>query len=654
MPSLQNKYSYFSYLFKVYFLAILYFALFRAIIVCCNFNALQEIKSNRLILIGEAFGIGFRFDTLVVCSLLLLPVVLGSIAYIFNCLRPPLMKVLHSMVLILFSIAYFICAVDIPFFNYFFKRLNDTILNWNNAGGFGFKMIVEEPKFYLFAFLYIIVVIVFCSQMKSIFKKTSTVAIENRKKWFVKIPLVLLLWSVLVLGIRGRIAEKSPIIAGAAFFSPFPFLNQLALNPVFTVTRSLLDRSKSENISLAWVDNNAAIQSMHNLLVGAQTPLDTAAPIRRLQLTEPKYAQYNIVLITMESMAAHRMKRYGNTEDLTPFLDSLANIGWSFDNTFSAGIHTFNGIYSTLFAHPALMKRHSLDQLYAPEMAGFSNVLATKGYHNIFFTTHDELFDNMSGFLLANKFHTIVGQKDYPIAEVKSTLGVPDEFMFRFAIPKLNKIAQDGKPFFANFMTGSNHGPNIIPTETGFVRRHQEPEIAVIEYADWSIRKFMTYAAQQSWYKKTIFVFVADHGVPLWNDPYDVPFTYHHIPFIIYTPSITGHFATKKLALQTDVFPTVMSLVSTSYTNNTFGIDLFKQQHKNIVFSSDDILACMNDSILYVYRSNNNSNKSSLYKYQNNDKTDYSSNYPLVADSMANSAFSWLQTSQWMIGTLRK
>ncbi|HTN18748.1 MAG TPA: LTA synthase family protein, partial [Chitinophagaceae bacterium] len=402
--------------------------------------------------------------------------------------------------------------------------------------------------------------------------------------------------------------------------------------------------TKAGNKELHWIDDKEALAVMEHYFFGAQ--YHQTGSIARLQQTRPAFERRNVVLVIMESMAAHRMKRFGNDQGLTPFLDSLADKSWCFDSTFSAGIHTYNGIYATLFGHPALMKRHSLDMLSVPRMSGLPNVLAGQGYQNIFFTTHDEQFDNMSGFLLANSFHTVIGQKDYPLAEIKSSMGVPDEFMFRFAIPRLNALAANGKPFFAALMTGSNHDPRIIPENTGFVRRLPFQELAVIEYADWSVRKLMTYAEKQTWYNNTVFVFVADHGVPLWHDLYDIPFTFHHIPFFIFAPGANRTDTYKKLALQTDVFPTVMSLISKPYQNNTFGIDLFTETHRNIVFSSDDVLACMNDSLLYVYRENQ---AASLYRFRKGDKTDYRDQMPGVTDSMSKLAFAWLQTSQWIL-----
>jgi Sulfatase len=77
--------------------------------------------------------------------------------------------------------------------------------------------------------------------------------------------------------------------------------------------------------------------------------------------------KHNVVLILMESMSAHYIARFKNMplEDgkqmvLTPYLDSLTNESIFFDNFFSSGVHTSNGIYSSLNGYPIIPGAHPL------------------------------------------------------------------------------------------------------------------------------------------------------------------------------------------------------------------------------------------------------------------------------------------------------
>jgi phosphoglycerol transferase MdoB-like AlkP superfamily enzyme len=338
------------------------------------------------------------------------------------------------------------------------------------------------------------------------------------------------------------------------------------------------------------------------------------------------------------------MAYFGNTQNLTPFFDSLAMQSWFFNRCYSAGVHTFNGVYSTLFSHPALMQKHPMKHVKTSLMAGFSNTLFAQ-YHTIFFTTHDEQFDNMSGFLLGNGFQTIVGQKDYPKSEIRSNLGVPDYFMFRHAIPHLREFHESGKPFFATLLTSSDHTPCLIPKDTPFKPRSTDIHQQTTEFADWSLEQFMAMAKAEPWYANTVFVFVADHGSAKGILRYDIVLSYHHIPLVIYYDGITPEVFTT-LALQEDIFPTVMSRMGIPYINNTFGIDLLRRQRQYAIFATDDKVACMSDSLLYIYRTNS---ADGIYRYDAGRTDNEAASYPDELQIMLNLCFSLLQTSQDMI-----
>ena len=157
----------------------------------------------------------------------------------------------------------------------------------------------------------------------------------------------------MLLGIRGRIAKKSPIRIGTAYFSDNSFLNKMGLNPVFTFMRSCIDLQDPKNKVLQLMDKTQAIQQVQNAL--SKASFIEGSPIaREINGQAPQVSSPNIVLVIMESMSAAKMQRHGNQMNLTPFLDSLSHEGLYFEQIYTAGKHTFNGIFSTLFSFPAL------------------------------------------------------------------------------------------------------------------------------------------------------------------------------------------------------------------------------------------------------------------------------------------------------------
>ncbi|MFK8101699.1 MAG: LTA synthase family protein [Saprospiraceae bacterium] len=598
-------------------------------------------EAERFSLLGKAFFMGLRFDTVISGYLLILPAVLLSIFSVMKKDTALCYRLLSYFLAILYMIAFVFCSIDVPFFNQFFSRLTVAALNWADTPGFILKMVLQEFSYWWICIPGFLLLFFFWWRLRKIYQ--DTISLPQRYNWPILLGSSLVVLLLLGMGIRGRLEIKSPIRVGTAYFSNYAFPNQLGLNPVFTFIRSYLNAQKSENQSIQLMDNQAAIAAAQQYLqVSVQDSFQS--PIARQILPDSLAKKHNVVIVMMESMSAAKMERYGNPHQLTPFLDSLATQAYSFDNIYTAGIHTFNGIYSTLFSYPALRKQHPMKGVEMLQYHGIASALKQHDYQTIFFTTHDEQFDNVGGFLSANDFEQIISAKDYPADKIKSTLGVPDDYLFEFAVPKLNTLHAKGQPFLAAFMTTSDHGPYIVPPY--FKGKQSDIRKEIVEYADWSIRKFLRLAQAQAWFDNTIFVFVADHGTSMQNK-YDLPLNYHHSPLIFYAPKL---FPTKKtfqqVGGQIDIFPSVMGLLQLPYVNNTLGVDLFKTQRPFIYFSADNKYGVLDQEHFLVVRE---SGGNALYKYRQGDAQNYLDSLPQLVDSMHHYGKAMFQTTQWMI-----
>ena len=629
----------------LYLLTILLFFIFRLVLFGMNTANLNDAGSS---LIATAFMIGLRFDTTIICYIFFVPVFIYAVLTAINICNKWALRIIYIFCGTLFSLAFLISTADIPFFNQFFVRFNNTAFLWKEDAGMAMTMILKEQSFYLFFFLFLAVECFFIFFLRMIYRYHRQLMKKNNYSTLslaVFIPFMLLVCVLIFLGIRGRL-DKRPLHDGEAYYCDNAFLNQLGLNPVFVLGKSLEEAAKPENALLQFMPDEDALRicaaDLH-----ADPDLKAISPIARRQSVDDLFKGRNIVMVIMESMSTAKMGRYGNTDNLTPFLDSLAAVSWSFDNIYTSGIHTFNGVYTTMFAHPALMERHSMRSYLRPvNMAGFPNILSQHGYQTIFFTTHDEHFDNMSGFLSNNSFQRVIGERSYPSAEIRNHYGVSDYFMFNYALPMLSELHNNGAPFFSVLLTCSDHPPYSLDMESGFKPRSNEIRKQATEFADWALQDFMQKAAKEDWFDNTVFVFIADHGCLIDGVIYDIMLSYHHSPFIIYAPDCTAPLAFPCLGLQSDVFPTVMAHMGIPFVNNTFGIDLLTEQHEYIVFSSDDKLAAMTDSLLYIYRK---TNPDGLYRYRENSVSDDKTLYPLQYEYLKTKAFSWLQTSQYML-----
>jgi phosphoglycerol transferase MdoB-like AlkP superfamily enzyme len=625
---------------KIYALAILFFFVFRLILFLTGLENINGISSNLPDIIN-AFFMGIRFDVVISGYLLLLPFLILTIFYISGRRYHLVYQVVFILIFILFTLAFVICAADIPYFNQFFSRLTISAFQWADSPVFVMRMIFEEPGYWIYFIPFILVTILFYKLLKRIFRNAEKQPVIPRSIWL-KLTFSILFLGLMLVGIRGRVALKTPIKVGTAYISDNAFLNQMGLNPVFTFLQSYFENLDQRNEVIELIDENYAISKVQEYLgidsAHAYYPLYRQVIPDSVSTNKP-----NVVIVIMESMAASKMKRNGNKLNLTPFLDSLAMNSYYFDSIYTAGIHTYNGVFSTLFSYPAIFRQQPMRESRMLKYNGISNTLKKLGYSTTYITTHDGQFDNIQGFLSTNDFDQIITEDDYPSEEAKTTLGVPDDYMFRHSIPVMNKLHASGKPFLVSFMTSSNHGPYHIPEY--FIPENDNIKDQIIEYSDWSIQQFMKMASKEAWFSNTLFVFVADHGIHK-KFSYDISLEYHHTPLIFYAPDLLPESRVfNKIGGQIDVYPTIMGILRQPWINNTLGINLVKESRPFIMVNSITNYGVIGKEFFLIAKSDGSSK---LYKYRNKSMRDYSIQFPGLKEQMDEYARCNLQVFQYI------
>ena len=620
---------------KTYVLVLSIFSIFRILLFFSEIDLL-DFNTVSIYTIIKAFVMGVRFDIVISGYILLLPAIILFVLDIINKNESVVIrKLVFYWIFILFTISFIISSADIPYFNQFYDRFSVGAFKWMESFDFVFSMIIQEPKYFLIIIPFLILNVLFFFYLKKVFRVDKQ--FKQQKLWL-KTTFSLLFLVFMFIGIRGRIQKKSPIRIGTAYFSDNAFLNKLGLNPVFTLMRSYLDSNDPRNALIKIMDEKQAIKKVQKYL-----NIDTLlynSPIARKISFDTNSIKPNIVVIIMESMSAAKMKQHGNKYNLTPFLDSLVYNSIYFKNTYTSGKHTYNGVFSTLYSFPALFRQHPMKNILKYD--GLSTTLLKNDYSTTYFTTHDSQFDNIEGFLRANDFQNIISQTNYPILEVKTTLGVPDDYMFRYSIPILNQLSETKTPFFVTFMTASDHGPYFIPDY--FEPKSDNIKHQITEYADWSLSQFISLSSKQKWFDNTIFVFVADHGEALYPN-YDIALNYFHAPLMFYAPNIIKHNSiNKNMASQIDLYPTLMGMLKIPYINNTLGIDLLNEKRKYAIINDDDKIGIIDTSYFCILKNN----KTKLYQFKDNDKTDYSEQNIELVKEMTEYAKSNLQVYQSM------
>lgn len=293
-----------------------------------------------------------------------------------------------------------------------------------------------------------------------------------------------------------------------------------------------------------------------------------------ISLTHP-----NVFLITVESLSADYLARYGNTRNLTPNIDSIAAHALTFDRAFATGNRTVRGLEAVTLSLPpspgqSIVKR---DKNVYPSTA---NIFRDNGYDTFYFYGGNAYFDNMESFFSGNGY-TVVDRKSYQPNEVtlETVWGVCDEDGFNKVISTMNQRFKSKKtPVFAHIMTISNHRPFIYPEGKVSIPSAKKKRDGGVQYTDYAVGKFVQEARQHSWGKDAVFVIVADHCASSAGLT-DLPLENYHIPAMIYSPGRINTQSFNKTVSQIDIMPTLFGILNFNYLSNFYGFDVLKPDY---------------------------------------------------------------------------
>lgn len=596
--------------------------------IFCLFNQPDNTQETLLSYL-QAYLMGLRFDLLVISFFTMLPAVVLFVHQGFLKQGKWLVHFSNWYLALVSLFLFFIACADIPYYSQFGSHINKSVLVWRLSADYTLKLVFSSFYYWGFFLLFLLLYLVTVFALKRFFKQyRQQVALEHPRVWWKNAILFLITAFVLFAFARGRLSSKSTMHEGMAIVGQNAFVNQIALNPNFTLLKSL---SRKEN-SLAqapvqpedlhycksvYPDNFFPERGTLEKDIKADTPADS---LRRL----------NVVLVLMESLNMSKLGYHGH-ENLSPYLTQLAGESVFFDRFFSSGIHTFNGLFSSTSGFPSYYTDQGLRQYTRRPFTTLANLLKPYGYQSYFCTTHDAVFDNMEGFFKLNGFENIISESDFSMSESIGVTGVPDHLLYAKLVERIN-ARPSNENFVALVMTGTDHGPWHIPDNIPFKPSGESYQENASRYADWAVRQFIEQAKQQAWYANTVFVFLGDHG-QIMDDPYQMPITYHHTPCIIHCPAILKSELNHHLAYQPDLLPSIASLLNLRYTNFSFGVNMFTQARPFIFFSADDKLGYVTDDDYFFFHSLSD-NVKRFVKYQNLDKTDYYAQYRSRADSL--------------------
>jgi phosphoglycerol transferase MdoB-like AlkP superfamily enzyme len=422
--------------------------------------------------------------------------------------------------------------------------------------------------------------------------------------------LTVALVGLCALAIRGSLDRRPLRVGTANKFSNNNVIIELTKSDVFTIKNAIVaylaDQSVKDAFPLPKGEDAFALVAKGIYQPGDTSLGDKANPLWRRTDTGLPARDYNVVIIIMESMSGWGVGALDHQPSYTPVLDQLGKDGVVFDHFYANGNRTNRGICSTLCGYPDVGVEPAMKQDRAlGHFLSLPLLLKARGYKTQFVYGGKPAWDNIKGFFSVAGIDGFIGQEGGADESGSQPWGVPDELTFR----RLHEwcLAQGDKKFMAAVMTISNHEPFTAPACGAFTPEGatpsadepanlsaamtadlaREPEVGsdaeklhaqkinCYRYADWAIGNFLRQARQSPYFKKTIFVLVADHGRDFKPDRVLDLATYR-IPCVIYAPGIVPPRRVSTVCSQADISPTLLGLLGGQFEHCFLGRDMLK------------------------------------------------------------------------------
>lgn len=532
----------------------------------------------------KVFGIGFFYDIGALSYLLF--------AYVFYLLLIPKKKIGCKLdrITTKFFYGFFLFLIifsflaEIPFWNEYQRRYNFIAVDYLLYTYEVIENIHQSfslPLLILIIFL-LVTVSIFFAKKKNAYENT----FENTDGFLVKmIPssVILIIWSIFhfyVYNIQAEIFNNinENEIAKSGLYSFFAAYKSNELN--FNEFYKTLPKGQNYTIT------RNAVKAKNDLLKNSKNNISRFTS----NLGEEK--KPNIIFIGLESMSASFLKRYGNTQQITPTIDALHKQSIAFTNMFATGTRTIRGIEAISLSIPPTPGRSIVKRKNNANLFTIGEVFKQKGYSRTFLYGGDADFDNMLNYFSTNGFDIIDRKKWHRLdrelptkrnriedneVSFENTWAVCDGDLFKKLIQITDKQYLNKEPFFNFVMTSSNHPPYTFPE--GIIDSNEKNRSNAVRYSDKALETFFIEAKKKPWFKNTVFVVISDH-CSYSAGRTEINLKNHHIPAFIYNLKDEIPREVKKLSSQIDIFPTLFGYLNWSYENNFFGRDITKMSSK--------------------------------------------------------------------------
>jgi phosphoglycerol transferase MdoB-like AlkP superfamily enzyme len=307
---------------------------------------------------------------------------------------------------------------------------------------------------------------------------------------------------LLIIPIRGGI-QMQPMNPSWVYFSSNNFANISALNAPWNFFQDVFDKERGIKNPYQYLPTQRSIQIVDSLYQSSNT---------HVQLIDTSSGRPNVILIVWESFTKKVLDASVNGKEITPNINRLKTEGIFFNNIYASGDRTHKGMSAVFSGYPALPNTSIIRfPQKSAKLTLISNLFKQHGYTNTFFYGGDPNYDNYKSYLLHGEFDKITSGEDFSSKDKLTQWGAVDGAVANYMI---NDFGNWKPPFFNCWLTLTSHVPYKIPVAPVFQGNDETTKfLNSIHYTDETIGNFIETCKKQPWWKNTLIIITADHGI---------------------------------------------------------------------------------------------------------------------------------------------
>ncbi|WP_152656216.1 LTA synthase family protein [Oceanobacillus sp. CFH 90083] len=313
----------------------------------------------------------------------------------------------------------------------------------------------------------------------------------------------------------------------------------------------------------------------------------------------------NIIFLNAESLQHFVMNSEVNGEEVTPFLNELAQDEdtYYFDNfyeqtgqgnTSDSEFLVENSLYP--LSRGAVFFTHGNNDYHA-----FPEMIKEAGYTSAVLHANNKSFWNRDAMYNSLNIDEFYGEESYDVTPENSVgWGLKDKPFFEQSIPLLEELEE---PFYSKMILLTNHFPFELDEEDATIDKFDSNSntlnsyIPTVRYMDEAIEEFFDELKESGLYEDSIIIIMGDHiGISANHNkamaqyldqeeitPYD-QVQLQRVPLFIHIPGDGNGEVIDEVTGQIDLKPTMLNMLGVDAGEDIyFGNDLFSDDRKGYI-----------------------------------------------------------------------